>query len=138
VSCSRHSILASLLRPAPEPSWEAFDRGVNVAAEAATGPGLLGILFSARALPLTGALAESEVADYLSGMIIGAELAGARATGEQASDRQLRVIAEPDLAARYERAAIRLGWRTVRAIDHTAPRGLWLTARAIGLAEEST
>lgn len=135
---SRHSILASLLRPAPEPSWAAFDRGVDVAAEAATGPGLLGILFSARALPLTGALAESEVADYLSGMIIGAELAGARATGEQASDRQLRVIAEPGLAARYERAAVRLGWRTVCAIDHTAPRGLWLTARAIGLAEEST
>jgi 2-dehydro-3-deoxygalactonokinase len=87
---------------------------------------------------LTGALAESEVADYLSGMIVGAELAGARATGEQAADRQLRVIAEQGLAVRYERAAVRLGWRTVCAIDHTAPRGLWLTARAIGLAEEST
>ena len=141
---SRHSILASLLRPAPEPSWAAFGRGVDVAAEAAAGPGLLGILFSARALPLTGALAESEVADYLSGMIIGAELAGARATGGQAPDGQLRVIAEPALAARYERAALRLGWRTVYAIDHPAPRGLWLTAQAIGLtrasglAEEST
>jgi 2-dehydro-3-deoxygalactonokinase len=132
---SRHSILASLLRPAPEPSWAAFERGVGVAAEAATGPGLLGVLFSARALPLTGALAESEVADYLSGMIIGAELAGARATGGYAPDGQLRVIAEPGLAARYEHAAVRLGWRTVRAIDHTAPRGLWLTAQAIGLTE---
>jgi len=130
---SRHSILASLLRPAAEPSWAAFGRGVDVAAAAASGPGLLGILFSARALPLTGGLAESEVADYLSGMIIGAELAGARATGEQAPDGRLRVIAEPVLAARYERAAIRLGWRAVRAIEHTAPRGLWLTASAIGL-----
>lgn len=134
---SRHSILASLLHPSTEPSWTAFDRGVDVAAEAAAGPGLLGILFSARALPLTGALAESEVADYLSGMIIGAELAGGRATGAQASDRQLRVIAEPLLAARYERAALRLGWRTVCVIDHTAPRGLWLTARAMGLVEKS-
>ena len=135
---SRHSILASLLRPAPQACWAAFDRGVDAAAEAAAGPGLLGILFSARALPLTGALAETEVADYLSGMIIGAELAGARATGEQAPDGQLRVIAEPGLAARYERAAVRLGWRAVHAIDHPAPRGLWLTARAIGLTEEST
>jgi 2-dehydro-3-deoxygalactonokinase len=135
---SRHSILASLLRPAPQPCWAAFDRGVDAAAEAAAGPGLLGILFSARALPLTGALAESEVADYLSGMIIGAELAGARATGEQAPDGQLRVIAEPALAARYERAALRLGWRTVCAVGHPAPRGLWLTARAAGLTEEST
>jgi hypothetical protein len=65
-------------------------------------------------------------------------LAGARATGEQAPDGQLRVIAEPGLAARYERAALRLGWRTVCVIDHPAPRGLWLAARAIGLAEEST
>jgi 2-dehydro-3-deoxygalactonokinase len=130
---SRHSVLAGLMRPAAEPSWAAFDRGADVAAEAAHGPGLLGILFSARALPLTGALAEPEVADYLSGMIIGAELAGARATGEQAPDGELRVIAEPALAARYERAAVRLGWRAVRAIDHTAPRGLWLTAQSIGL-----
>jgi len=135
---SRHSILASLLRPAPRTAWAAFDRGVDAAAEAAAGPGLLGVLFSARALPLTGALAETEVADYLSGLIIGAELAGARATGEQAPDGQLRVIAEPGLAARYERAAVRLGWRAACAIDHPAPRGLWLTARAIGLAEEST
>jgi 2-keto-3-deoxy-galactonokinase len=71
-------------------------------------------------------------------MIIGAELAGARATGEQAADGQLRVIAEPGLVARYERAALRLGWRTVSAAGHPAPRGLWLTARAAGLAEEST
>jgi 2-keto-3-deoxy-galactonokinase len=58
------------LTPAREFSWEASDRGAIVAAGAATGPGLPGILFSARALPLTGALAESEVADYLSGMLL--------------------------------------------------------------------
>lgn len=130
---TRHSTLASLLRPAAEPRWAAFDRGVDAAAEAAAGPGLLGVLFSARALPLTGALAEPEVADYLSGLIIGAELAGARATGDRAPDGSLRVVAEPGLAARYQRAALRLGWRAVDTIEHTAPRGLWRAGEAAGL-----
>jgi 2-dehydro-3-deoxygalactonokinase len=134
----RHSILASLIRPAPEPRWQAFDRGVEAAAEADGGPGLLGILFSARALPMTGAMAETDVADYLSGMIIGAELAGARASGDQEPGGLLRVIGDSALAARYGRAALRLGWRRVLTVEQAAPRGLWLTARAAGLLQEST
>jgi 2-dehydro-3-deoxygalactonokinase len=135
---SRHSVLASLIRPAPEPRWRAFDRGVESAAEAADGAGLLGVLFSARALPLTGAMAESDVADYLSGMIIGAELTGARASGDQEPGGELRVIADSALAVRYGRAALRLGWRSVRTVEQAAPRGLWLTARTAGLLPEGT
>lgn len=130
---TRHSVLASLIRPAPEPSWQAFDLGVAAAGEAAGGPGLLGVLFSARALPITGAMAESDVADYLSGMVIGAELVGARASGDQEPGGQLRVVGDSALAARYGRAALRLGWRSVRTAEQAAPRGLWLTARATGL-----
>ena len=130
---SEHSILANLIRPSPQPLWEAFDRGVDAAAEAAAGPGLLGILFSARALPMTGAMTESEAGDYLSGMVIGAELAGARASGDQHPGAGLPVIADPGLAARYERAARRLGWPAVRLIRDAAPHGLWLTARAAAL-----
>ena len=135
---TRHSVLASLIRPAPEPSWQAFDLGVDAAVEAAGGPGLLGVLFSARALPMTGAMAESDVADYLSGMIIGAELAGARASGDQEPGGELRVIGDSALAARYGRAALRLGWRRVRATEQAAARGLWLTAHATGLLRAST
>jgi 2-dehydro-3-deoxygalactonokinase len=135
---SRHSVLASLIRPAPEPRWQAFDLGVDAAAAAADGPGLLGVLFSARALPLTGAMAESDVADYLSGMIIGAELTGARASGDQEPGGELRVIGDSALASRYGRAALRLGWRSVHTVGQAASRGLWLTARAAGLLQEGT
>lgn len=130
---SQYSILANLIRPAPQPQWPAFDLGVDTAAEAAAGRGLLGILFSARALPMTGAMTESEAGDYLSGLVIGSELAGARASGDQHPDAELPVIAEPALAARYERAALRLGWPAVRLIPDAAPHGLWLAARAAGL-----
>jgi 2-dehydro-3-deoxygalactonokinase len=60
---TRHSILADFIRPAARPQWAAFDRGVDIAAEAViAGTSLLGVLFSARTLPLTGAMAETDVA----------------------------------------------------------------------------
>lgn len=130
---TRHSILATLIRPASEPQWAAFDRGVDVAAEAITGTGLLGVLFSARTLPLTGAMNDTDVADYLSGLVIGTELASARRAWVLGPADQLCSAADPELSARYARAAIRLGWRTVHAVENAAPRGLWRTARAIGL-----
>lgn len=131
---TRHSILSDLIRPAGQPRWSAFDHGLDVAAQAAdTGTGLLGVLFSARALPLTGAMAETDVADYLSGLIIGAELAGARRAWARNPSGQLWSVADSDLAVRYRRAALHLGWQSVCAVEHTAARGLWRTALAIGL-----
>lgn len=131
---TRHSILAALSRPAPQPRWAAFDRGVDVAADAVGGVGLLGVIFSARTLPLAGAMAESEVADYLSGLVIGTELASVRIGWLHSAPEQLWSIAGPQLSARYSRAALRLGWRQVHAVEHAAARGLWRTARAIGLS----
>jgi 2-dehydro-3-deoxygalactonokinase len=130
---TRDSILATLIRLAPRPRWAAFDRGVDVASEAAATVGLLGVLFSARALPLTGAMADTDIADYLSGLVIGAELASVRAGWARGAAEELWTIAGPDLSARYARAALRLGWRTVHAVEHAAARGLWRTAHAIGL-----
>jgi 2-dehydro-3-deoxygalactonokinase len=134
---SRHSILADLIRPAARPQWAAFDRGVDTAAEAvSTRTGLLGVLFSARALPLTGAMAETDVAAYLSGLVIGEELASARAAWVRGAGRHLWSLADQDLSARYSRAALRLGWQTVHVIEDAAARGLWGTAQATGLIGE--
>jgi 2-dehydro-3-deoxygalactonokinase len=130
----RHSILATLSRPAPRPRWAAFDLGVDVAADAVAGGGQLGVVFSARTLPLTGAIAESDVADYLSGLVIGTELASVRAGWLHSAPGQLWSFASPQLSARYSRAALRLGWRRVHTVEHAAARGLWRTARAIGLS----
>jgi 2-dehydro-3-deoxygalactonokinase len=131
---TRHSILASLSRPAPQPRWAAFDRGVDVAANAVAGVGLLGIVFSARTMALTGAIAESDVADYLSGLVIGSELASVRIGWLHSAPEQLWSFAGPHLSARYSRAALRLGWQRVHTVEHAAARGLWRTARAIGLS----
>jgi 2-dehydro-3-deoxygalactonokinase len=76
---------------------------------------------------------ETDVADYLSGLVIGTELASARRAWVRGPTDQLWSSADPELSARYARAAIRLGWRTVRVVENAAPRGLWRTARAIGL-----
>jgi 2-dehydro-3-deoxygalactonokinase len=132
---ARHSILATLMRPAPQPRWAAFDRGVDVAAEAVAGTGLLGVLFSARTLPLTGAMDETDIADYLSGLVIGTELASARRSWVLGPADQLCSVADPELSARYARAAMRLGWHAVHAVENAAARGLWRTAHAIGLVD---
>jgi 2-dehydro-3-deoxygalactonokinase len=131
---TRYSILADLIRPAAQPQWAAFDFGVDIAAEAVvTGAGLLSVLFSARTLPLTGAMAETDVADYLSGLVIGTELASVRTAWAHGSGGQIWNLADSGLSVRYRRAALRLGWHTVHAVEHAAARGLWRTARAIGL-----
>lgn len=133
---SRHSILADLIRPVTQPQWAAFDRGVDIAAQAVTTrAGLLSVLFSARTLPLTGALAETDVADYLSGLVIGTELASARASWVRGDGRQLWSLADASLSARYRRAALRLGWQTVHVLEDAAASGLWRTARATGLVK---
>jgi 2-dehydro-3-deoxygalactonokinase len=131
---SRQSILADLIHPVTQPQWTAFDRGVDTAAGAVTdGTGLLGVLFSARTLPLTGAMAETDVADYLSGLVIGTELASARASWVRGTGGQLWSLADSGLSARYRRAALRLGWQAVHVLEDAAARGLWRTAKAVGL-----
>ncbi len=131
---TRHSILADLIRPVERPRWAAYDRGVDVAAAAvAAGTSLLDVLFSARTLPLTGAMAKTDVSDYLSGLLIGTELASARASWIRGAGSQLWSVADSGLSARYRRAALRLGWQAVHAVEHAAALGLWRTAGAVGL-----
>lgn len=135
---TRHSILADFIRTAPRPQWAAFDRGVDIAAEAViAGTSLLAVLFSARTLPLTGAMAQADVADYLSGLVIGTELASVRTTWADGSGGHLWSLADSTLSVRYRRAALRLGWHTVHAVEHAAACGLWRTACMTGLIESS-
>jgi 2-dehydro-3-deoxygalactonokinase len=73
------------------------------AADAAAGPVLTHALFGARARVVTGALAPSAAAAYVSGLLIGAEWADAQ---RQASrDEPVRVIGEPALASLHAACA---------------------------------
>lgn len=121
-----HSILGRLMREGP-PDESGFARGVRSGLD---GPGLLGRLFSARTLPLTGRLAEGAVADYLSGLLIGTEIAEAVAAERP---RGVVIVGSDELTERYGKAL------DIAGLDHrpgrpqAAARGQWRIARAAGL-----
>ena len=78
-----HTIAGAFARAAPaKPPGPAFSLGVGRGAAAVRGgerqTGLIGALFGARSLPLMGKLAEDDAGEYLSGLIVGAEIAEGR------------------------------------------------------------
>jgi len=128
-----HTLVGAFARSAKgAPSPSAFAEGVRRGA-AACGekkPGLLGALFGARARPLLGKLAADDAADHLSGLLIGAEIAGARRLfpGERA-----HVAGANALIERYLAAFAALGEEANAATPRAAARGLFLLARQAGL-----
>lgn len=121
-----HTILGRLIGPGAA-SDDAFRRGV----EAGQGEGaLLGRIFSARTLALMDRLAAAEIADYLSGLLIGDEVAHNARDGAG----PVTIIGRGDLAARYCTAFDLLGIAARIAPPGMAQRGLWDIARTGGLA----
>ncbi|VWB71765.1 2-dehydro-3-deoxygalactonokinase [Burkholderia lata] len=133
-----HSLLGRTMRPSGGFARDAFERGVR-AAQAGHATGLLATIFGSRARLLAGDLAPDEQADYLSGVLIGHELAGLAAEdggpGGAAGDDALRpmLIGDAALCARYQHAALLFGWPPVDTIDGAAAAGLWVLAERAGL-----
>lgn len=101
-----HTILGRMMEGASTGDGGAqFGRGVRLGAEAGHPGHLLNRIFSARTLALMGELPTSETAAYLSGLLIGAELAAATSRGA----RRFTIIAGAALAERYLAAAEALG-----------------------------
>lgn len=110
-------------------SPEGFRRGVAAAAGLSGGAGaLLGRLFSIRALGLTGRLDDADSADFLSGLLIGAELMDATR-----GRKPFTLVANPALTERYVIAATHLGLAHARAPDGCGPAGQFAVAQAAGL-----
>jgi 2-dehydro-3-deoxygalactonokinase len=128
----QHSILGRLME-GDAADIGAFARGV--AFGLAEG-GLGGKLFSARTLGLFGRVPGAGLHDYLSGLLIGAEIADARG-GDDASGmadgRAVTLIGDPALAARYRDALAIAGVAAEIADEQVTPRGLLRIARAAGL-----
>ncbi len=124
-----HTILGRMMQAQPEAhSAEGFRRGVD-AARALKGPGaLLARLFSVRTLGLTGRLGEEDSADFLSGLLIGAEL-----TDATHGHTPFTLVANPGLTERYATAADLLGLPHTQAPAGSAPAGQFAVARAAGL-----
>ncbi len=98
-----HTILGRLMMDGA-PSGEGFRAGVLAAQDVGNAGDLLNAVFGTRTLGLFGRLPGHELADYLSGLLIGAELCAALGRGEEGI-----VIGTGALIARYVQAAALLG-----------------------------
>jgi len=108
---------------------DAFRRGLDRGlASARDGGALLHDAFGARTLALFGELAQSGVADWLSGLLIGHEIAAAQRMSPDMRD--VMVIGSEALARRYVDACTHAGLAAAAAPPDAAARGLWRLARA--------
>ncbi len=125
-----HTILGRTMRPAAAPDLGAFDRGVAVARSPEGRLGVLSTMFSARTLGLVGELAAEAQADYLSGLLIGHEIAALDLLGDPRAP--IVLAGDAELCARYGRALAASGRAAAIAAGATE-RGLWRIAVSAGL-----
>jgi len=129
-----HTIAGAFARAAPaKASGAAFALGVERGAAAAADKaksGLLGLLFGARALPLMGKLDPDDSGEYLSGLLIGAEIGEARRLHPGETPH---IAGAEALVKRYLKAFEALGVGARAAPPRAAARGLFRIAREGGL-----
>ncbi len=139
---SEHSILGRTLKQGAAFDALAFDRGVQVALSADGELGVLSTLFSARTLGLTGELSPTAQADYLSGLMIGHELAALATVQRRRRNNpnlpSIILIGNAQLCARYSRALDACGFANVTLAEQATQRGLWQLALAAGLIDSSS
>ncbi|MGF6756479.1 2-dehydro-3-deoxygalactonokinase [Paraburkholderia sp. GAS42] len=131
-----HTILGRTMTAPESPDTEAFLRGVSVARNSGTA-GVLATIFSTRTLGLTGQLASIEQPDYLSGLLIGHELAGLEAVLMQQQNslagKSLLLIGNEALCERYRLALAQFGCTQAALVQHATEHGLWRIATQAGL-----
>jgi 2-dehydro-3-deoxygalactonokinase len=126
-----HTILGRTMQRPAIPDHSAFDRGVEVARSPEARAGVLSNIFSTRTLGLTGALPAEAQADYLSGLLIGHELAALERLGER--PEPIVLVGSDELCERYRRALAAFGHASAAIASNATERGLWRVAVAAGL-----
>jgi 2-dehydro-3-deoxygalactonokinase len=128
----RDSILARLATGEPGTEvTEAFTRGLDADEARGDERGLAALLFTARPLVLAGRLDPTEVADHVSGLLIGSEV---RHLLRGTPAGVVALCGPPATEHRY-RFALERGGATVRTVgEDAAARGLWGIALDAGLA----
>ncbi len=133
-----HTILGRMMTPHMSVQGNAdsaaFTRGVEISAKSVAPGEWLHRLFSVRTLGLMGKLAEAESADYLSGLMIGWELASF--SGKP--NGPLVLVGSRELSRRYGRAAELRGLETVEAPEDCVCAGHIEIARSARLLERRT
>jgi 2-dehydro-3-deoxygalactonokinase len=125
-----HTILGRLMK-AGQAKGDGFLKGVEAARRQGTSAGsLLHQLFSVRTLGLFDLLPGEELSDYLSGLLIGAEILAAAQPGQA-----ITIFGSDELTDRYGKAADALGLIWNRGPERSVVAGHLQIARAAGLLE---
>ncbi len=126
----QHSILGRLMASdaMPDLNAAAFEAGAEVGLNHADD--LLHRLFQVRTLGLFERLSASDAPSYLSGLLIGAEIAAA--LHRESASAPTLIGARP-LCAAYQRVLAAQGIEARIADEDVTPRGLWRIARAAGM-----
>jgi 2-dehydro-3-deoxygalactonokinase len=129
-----HSILGRLMSgTGSETDEEGFARGVRRGlSERDSAGGMLHALFSVRTHGLFGDLRSDQLASYLSGLLLGAEIAGARAMFSPGT-RPISIIGVAELAGPFGTALTMAGLNGKAAPADAAVRGLSLIGKRIGV-----
>lgn len=122
-----HTILERLMSDGADD--EGFARGVREGAALGSAGALLNRVFATRTYGLMDKLPAAALSDYLSGLLIGAEVAEAT---RQAPSR-ITIVASPTLAQRYADALRLLEHESTLAPEDCAAAGHWRVAQSAGL-----
>ncbi len=124
---SKHTILGRTMQHDGEPNDAAFLRGASVAGSAEGRAGILSNMFSSRTLGLVGELNGAEQAEYLSGLLIGHEIAAIRHKTDIKTP--IILIGNDKLCQRYVQTLALYGLDNVRISAQATERGLWKLAQ---------
>lgn len=112
-----------------EESLEAFDAGLE---QGISEDAIIARLFEIRASHLLEALPRAHVSEYLSGLLIGNEVATQLRHYQPARSAPITLVANPKLCARYQRALARLGYHaTTLEGDNAFQAGIRSIAHAM-------
>ena len=123
-----HTILGRLMADG-DATGTAFARGVREGARAGAPGALLNRLFGVRTAGLFGEIGGADLPDYLSGLLIGAEMADA---GGQDSG-PVHIVASDALAERYRAAAQELGMAAEIVPSDSIVEGYFAIGKLAGL-----
>lgn len=126
-----HTILGALMKECSSLNDDAFLKGVLM--QQKQDISILHQIFTTRTLALFDKLENEDIADYLSGLLIGEEIKSALNQYDANKETIIKIIGRGDLAARYARALDAFGLNHKIINDEVTAMGHYKIAKKAGL-----